>query len=382
MKIVFEKDILLDNLTPVMGTVSNKNTITSLEGVLIETLGGNTVRFSTYDMNKGTRTTFEATEVIEEGSYIINAQRLMQIIRVMENGEITIEVDSKYTVHIFSGKSSFTMYAISGADFPGLPELSGDRGFEIEGDVLRDMIMRVMHSVAENDSRPNLCGVNFIIEKEKLTVVSCDSYTLSECSKICEINDIGDVEAPNLSFILPGHALNEMVKLLADKKDTVKLYLARKHAILKAENLVFFTRLIDGEYIDYKRIIPQGQNIFVKCDRERLLTGLERVILVADEKVQGSGRNYVKLEIKEGLIVLTSTSSTGRVYDEIPCEHEGEDLVIGFNCRYLINSIRVANADTLNLALRSQNQAMLIRASEEKEDEKFFYMILPVRMTD
>ncbi len=382
MKIVFAKDVLLENLTPVMGTVSNKNTITSLEGVLIETLGGNTVRFSTYDMNKGTRTTFEAEEVIEEGSYIINAQRLMQIIRVMEDGEITIEVDNKYTVHIYSGKSSFTMYAISGSDFPGLPELSGDRGFDIEGDVLRDMIMRVMHSVAENDSRPNLCGVYFEVKGGRLTVVSCDSYTLSECIKSCEINSIGDVESEEFSFILPGHALNEMVKILADHKDVVKLYLARKHAILKAEDLVFFTRLIDGDYIDYKRIIPQGQTVFVKCDRERLLTGLERVILVADEKVQGSGRNYVKLEIKEKSVILTSTSSTGRVYDEIPCEHEGEDLVIGFNCRYLINSIRVANTDTLSLAMKSQNQAMIIRAAEEKEDESFFYMILPVRMTD
>ncbi len=382
MKIVFAKDVLLENLTPVMGTVSNKNTITSLEGVLIETLGGNTVRFSTYDMNKGTRTTFEAEEVIEEGSYIINAQRLMQIIRVMEDGEITIEVDSKYTVHIYSGKSSFTMYAISGSDFPGLPELSGDRGFDIEGDVLRDMIMRVMHSVAENDSRPNLCGVNFEVKNGKLLVVSCDSYTLSECTKTCEINSIGEVEAEEFSFILPGHALNEMVKILADHKDVVKIYLARKHAILKAEDLIFFTRLIDGNYIDYKRIIPQGQTIFVKCDRERLLTGLERVILVADEKVQGSGRNYVKLEIKENSMILTSTSSTGRVYDEIPCEHEGEDLTIGFNCRYLINSIRVANADTLSLAMKSQNQAMIIRAAEETEEEGFFYMILPVRMTD
>ncbi len=382
MKIVFAKDVLLANLTPVMGTVSNKNTITSLEGVLIETLGGNTVRFSTYDMNKGTRTTFEAVEVIEEGSYIINAQRMMQIIRVMEDGEITVEVDSKYTVHIYSGKSSFTMYAISGADFPGLPELSGDRGFEIESEVLRDMIMRVMHSVADNDSRPNLCGVHFEVGGGKLLVVSCDSYTLSECIKTCDVNSIGQVQSDEFSFILPGHALNEMVKMLADKKETVKLFLARKHAILKADNLVFFTRMIDGDYIDYKRIIPQGQTVFVKCDRNRLLTGLERVILVADEKVQGSGRNYVKLEITGNSMVLTSTSSTGRVYDEIPCEHEGEDLVIGFNCRYLINSIRVANADTLSLAMKTQNQALIIRATEEKEDESFFYMILPVRMTD
>ncbi len=382
MKIIFAKDVLLANLLPVMGTVSNKNTITSLEGVLIETLGGNTVRFSTYDMNKGTRTTFEATEVIEEGSYIINAQRLMQIVKVMADGEINIEVDQKSAVTISCGNSSFTMYALNGADFPGLPELSGDRGFEINGDSLRDMIGRVMHSIAENDSRPNLCGAYFRIDGGLLQVVSCDSYTLSECSKVCEINSIGQVQQEKFSFILPGHALNEMNKILNDRKGTVSIYLARKHAILKTDGLVFFTRLIEGDYFDYQRIIPKEQTIFVKCSRERLLTGLERVLLVADEKTQGSGRNYVKIEIKGSTLTLTSTSTTGRVYDELPCRHEGEDLVIGFNCRYLINSVRVATADTLELSFRAPNQAMIIRAAEEKEDEKFFYMILPVRMSD
>ena len=116
MKIIFAKDDLLANLLPVMGTVTSKNTITSLEGVLVETLGGNTVRFSTYDMNKGTRTTFEALEVIEEGSYILNAQRFLQFVRVMNDGEITLEVDNRFTVRLSNGTSNFTMYAISGAD--------------------------------------------------------------------------------------------------------------------------------------------------------------------------------------------------------------------------------------------------------------------------
>jgi DNA polymerase-3 subunit beta len=244
------------------------------------------------------------------------------------------------------------------------------------------MIGRVMHSVAENDSRPNLCGAFFKIDGARLQVVSCDSYTLSECSKVCEINSIGEVQEEHFSFILPGHALNEITKILSDKKGAVQIYLARKHAILKTEGLVFFTRLIDGDYFDYQRIIPKEQTVFVKCSRDRLLSGLERALLVADEKVQGSGRNYVKLEIKGNTFSMTSSSSTGRVYDEMSCEHEGEDLVIGFNCRYLINSVRVADAEELLLSFKSSNQAMTISAAEEKEDQKFFYLILPVRMSD
>ena len=381
MKIVFTKQELLENLYPVMGTVSNKNTITSLEGVLIETMGGNTVRFSTYDMNKGTRTVFEATEVVEGGSYIINAQRLMQIIKVMDNGEITLEVDQKLSVKISCETSNFTMYAIGGADFPGLPELSGDKGFEIEAEKLRSMIARVLHSVSDNESRPNLCGAYFCIRQNQIKLVSCDAYSLSECTMECEIKSVGEIEEENFSFILPGHALNEIVKLLADKKETVKLYLARKHAILKTEGLIFFTRLIDGEYFDYERTKPKDQTIFVTLERDRLISGLERALLVADEKGQVSGRNYVKIEISNGKLMLISTSSSGRVYDEMPCQHEGEEISIGFNCRYLINNVRACEADTLRLGLKSVNQAMTVVPAEEKEGERSFYMLLPVRMS-
>ncbi|MBQ4324338.1 MAG: DNA polymerase III subunit beta [Clostridia bacterium] len=381
MKIVFTKQELLENLYPVMGTVSNKNTITSLEGVLIETMGGNTVRFSTYDMNKGTRTVFEATEVVEGGSYIINAQRLMQIIKVMDNGEITLEVDQKLSVKISCETSNFTMYAIGGADFPGLPELSGDKGFEIEAEKLRSMIVRVLHSVSDNESRPNLCGAYFCIRQNQIKLVSCDAYSLSECTMECEIKSVGEIEEENFSFILPGHALNEIVKLLADKKETVKLYLARKHAILKTEGLIFFTRLIDGEYFDYERTKPKDQTIFVTLERDRLISGLERALLVADEKGQVSGRNYVKIEISNGKLMLISTSSSGRVYDEMPCQHEGEEISIGFNCRYLINNVRACEADTLRLGLKSVNQAMTVVPAEEKEGEHSFYMLLPVRMS-
>lgn len=382
MKIIFAKDDLLANLLPVMGTVTSKNTITSLEGVLIETLGGNTVRFSTYDMNKGTRTTFEALEVIEEGSYILNAQRFLQFVRVMNDGEITLEVDNRFTVRLSNGTSNFTMYAISGADFPTLPELTGDRGFEIAGDVLKEMIGKVSHSIAENDARPNLGGAYFEVNGNRLQVVSCDSYTLSKCAVTCDINSIGEVESNTFSFIFPGHALGEVSKILADRRGNVKLYLARKHAILTLDGLLFFTRLIDGDYIDYERIIPKEQTVFVTCSREHLLSCLERALLIAEEKMQSRDKSYVRLDITGNTLALTSSSSSGKVYDEMPCVHEGDDLSIAFNCRFFINSVKVAEGDEVRLSFRSRNQAMTIEPVEKKDDKDFFYMILPVRMTD
>ncbi len=380
MHIVFSKQKLMEKLYPAMGTVSTKNTISSIEGVLIETIGGKNVRLSTYDMNKGIRATLEAEEVLEEGSYIINANRLLQIVKVLDEETLSIQVDDKFTATISAGKASFSLYALRGADFPSLPELTGSRGFEIRSEVLKDMIGRVLHSIAEQDSRPMLCGAYFKIGNGRMEVISCDSFTLSRCMVECEMRDVGEVSVVNFSFLVPGHALNELVRILGSGEEMVTVMIARKHAIFSFNGIVFFTRMIDSEYIDYERITPKDQTIFVDVERDRLLSALERACLIAEEKIQGSGRSYVKLILEGDRMIVSSTSVNGRVYDEMPIAHEGEDLEIGFNCRYLINSMRAAEGDMVHLAFKSPTQSVIITPKEKREDRDFFYMVLPVRM--
>lgn len=380
MKIVFSKQKLLDKLYPAMGTVSTKNTIPSIEGVLMETLGQNKVRLSTYDMNKGVRATLEAEDVIEEGSYIINASRLLSILKVLSGDTVTIEVDENFHAKISAGRASFSLSALRGSDFPSLPELSGSRGFALPAGVLKDMIARVLHSVAEQDSRPMLCGAFFRIGAGQMEVISCDSYTLSRCSVLCPLRDIGEVSVLDFSFLIPGHALNELVRILGDEEEAVSVMIARKHAIFSFRDIVFFTRMIDSEYIDYERIIPKDQTIHVTVERERLLEALERAGLIAEERIQGSGRSYVKIILDGDRMILTSTSVNGNVFDELPIEHEGDNLEIGFNCRYLINSIRAATGEKIRLDFRSPTQSVTVTPLEEEEKRKYFYMILPVRM--
>ena len=382
MKIVFSKQSLMEKLVPTMSTVSGKNTITSIEGILIETVGENTVRLSSYDMNKGIRTTTEAVAVIEEGSYIINAQRLFQIVRLLGEDEITLEVDGKLNVTISSGNSSFSLFALNGSDFPNLPELTGDKGFSVSSSVLKTMISKVLHSVAEQDNRQMLCGAYFVIENSQMEIVSCDGYTLSRCIVESEINDIGRVASTKFSFIIPGHALSELIRILPDKDEPVSIYLSRKHAIAEMNGITFFTRMIDSEYIDYHRILPKEQSIFVKINRARFLEGLERANLVAEEKIQGSGKSYVRLSISENNFSLSSNSVNGNVFDTMSCEHKGDDITIGFNCRFLINSVRATEGEELLITLKSPTQSITVEPAEQKENFSSFYMILPVRMTE
>ena len=383
MRFTVSKSAFINKLTPAMGTVSNKGTITAIEGVLIETLDDGKIRLSTYDMTKGVRTTLEAVSIEREGKYIINAQRLYQTVRVMPEDEVVIDVNDKLNCTISSGKASFSMFAMKGEEFPNLPELSGDRGFIISSSKIRLMIGKVAHSIAEMDNRPMLCGAYFKITNGNLEVVSCDSYTLSRCSVNCDITSLFAANDLDFSFIIPGHSLSELSKNLADgDEEDVEFYITRKHAIIKKGESIFFTRTIDSEYIDYNRITPKDNDIIITVDRERFLDGLERANIVADEKIKGSTRSYVKLTTDDQFIAITSASVNGRVSDEMECVHEGRDIEIGFNCRYLINSVKVAEGENIKITLKSPTQAITIEPVEEDDDFKYFYMILPVRMNE
>ena len=381
MKFTVSKSDFMRVLVPAMGTVSNKNTITAIEGVLIETLDNGKVQISTYDMNKGFRAAIDTVSIERSGRYIINAQRLYQTVRVLPDDDITIDVNEKLNCEISCGKASFSMFALKGEDFPNLPDLVTDNGFTVSADILRKMVSKVAHSIADQDKRPMLCGAYFKISEGGMEVVSCDSYRLSKCNIKCEIASIANSAAVNYAFIIPGHALGELNKVLADGEDeAVRFYLSRKHAIVNKGDVIFFTRTIDSEYIDYNRMIPRDNGIIVTIDRERLLSGLERANIIAEEKVQGSGKSYVKLSVKDQQLSLASTSVYGCVNDEMDCVHEGDDIEIGFNCRFLIDAVKVAEGENLYVKLKNPSQAITIEAVEENEEFSYCYVIVPVRL--
>ena len=192
MKFTVHKSVFLNKLTPAMGTVSNKNTITSLEGILLETAEDGLIRISSYDMNKGFRSTFQPISIEREGKFIINAGRLYQTMKVMPEDEIVFDINDNLTCNIYSGKSSFSMFAMKGEDFPNLPDLTSEKGFIVSAEILRKMISKVSHSIADQDNRPMLCGAFFKIKKDGIEVVSSDSFTLSLCNYEGEIEYTGN----------------------------------------------------------------------------------------------------------------------------------------------------------------------------------------------
>ena len=384
MKFKVQKSEFMSVLTPAMGSVSNKNTITSIEGVLIETLDNGRIEISTYDMNKGVRATFEPTDIEREGKYIINAQRLYQTVRALPDDELTIDINEKLNCEISCGKASFSIFANKGDDFPNLPDLISDKGFEINSSTFKKIIGKVSHSIATQDNRAMLMGAYFKINNEGMEVVSCDSFTLSKCNIKCDVNSLYNSNASvDYSFIIPGHALSELTKILPDDDEFMcVVYLSRKHAIIKCDEIIFFTRTIDSDYIDYNRIIPKENDIFITVNRERILSALERANIIAEEKIQGSGKSYVKISADGEAFILSSSSVNGKVFDEMDCVHEGNNIEIGFNCRYLINSIKAAEGEEIIISLKTPTQAITIQPKAEDEKFNYLYMVLPVRMNE
>ena len=188
MKFTIHKSSFMRVLVPAMGTVSNKNTITAIEGVLIETLDNG--KISTYDMNKGFRAVVDPIEIERTGRFIVNAQRLYQTIRVLPDDDITFDINDKLNCEISCGKAHFSMFALKGEDFPNLPDLVSDRGFEVSSATLKKVIGKVTHSIAIQDNRAMLMGAYFKINNEGMEVVSCDSFTLSKCNINCEVNSL------------------------------------------------------------------------------------------------------------------------------------------------------------------------------------------------
>ena len=384
MKIVFRKDEICAAVSPLMSGVSTKMTMAATEGILIEASLPNVCVMTTYDIEKGVRMTIEA-DVIEAGSAIVSASKFSQIVRVMDGGDITLTVDDRNCATIVSGRSSHTLTALPAADFPEIPRLISSQGFRVPQRVVRSMMGKCMYAMGVNDQRPVLNGLFFSMTEGKLHMVSCDSFKMATCATETELCGLeGGDPLDNARFILPNKSVSELYKLLNDKDEEaiVTVYMSRKNIIFVMEDMTFFSKLIDGEYIDYNRIILRNHRIMVYADRESVISALEHAALITEEKVAGSVRSHVRLEVQGNILKISATSGTGSSYDEVAIGHEGDDLVIAFNNRYLIDSLRACQADRVKLSMSSPLSSINIEPADEDTTDEDLFMLLPVRMKD
>ena len=378
MKVNFTQSALAEAINVAMSCVSNKRTVQSVGGILINCEGERAVLVS-YDLEKGIRIEIDAG-IIEPGSCIIDAQSLNSIIKVMPAGLVLLEVSDTWRAKLSSGRSEFEINAMNPKEYPTLPDITNRRGFRIKQGDLKNMINGTLFAVAQNDARATFNGALFKIDGSRITTVGCDTFRLAIREKVCELEN--NEEQPVIGeFIVPGRTLSEVVKLLSEPEKTVEINIARKQVIFRFEerSIIFFTRLIDGEYIDYERIIPKNSTIFVDIDTASFAGALERASIVSDESA-GKNKSGARCHFHNNMLEITSVSANGKVYDEIPTSHQGGDIEIGFNCRYLTEALKYAQCDKVRLSLSSPFISMIIEPLEKDENDTFTYLALPIKM--
>lgn len=391
MKIIFNRNELSAAVAPLMCAACSKSSIVATEGILIEAKFPDICKMTTYDLQKGVNITVEA-KVIEEGSFVINAQKFVQTIRVMEGEEITLTVDSKLSASILSGRSSHKMIALAGEDFPAIPNFDSDFSFTVSQSVLKRMICKVDFAMGINDQRAVLNGTFFKISDDSVMLVSCDSFKLAKCVEKTELTNKKSNSAAisEFSFIVPSKTVSELVKLLDDDEDALtQIFVTKKHIVMLIGEITFFSRLIEGDYIDYDRIIVKNHRNHLTVEKKELLNALERAALVTEEKIAGSVRSHVKLDIVDNIMKVSAVSAAGSTYDEVSIEHDGDEILIAFNNRYLMDCIKACEGEKIRLEMSTPLASMNIKPyieadkdgniSDQKDE---IYMLLPVRMKD
>ncbi|MCL2366465.1 MAG: DNA polymerase III subunit beta [Oscillospiraceae bacterium] len=367
MKFTCEKLLLVTAILTASRAAATKSPVPLLEGLLLEA-GGESVRISGYDLKTGIVTTVPA-EVEASGGIVLNARLFGEIIRKMPGQYVTINVNSSYVAEISSEMSEFEILGSPISDYPELPSVDGQNALEINESVLKKMIYQTNFAVSENESRPIHTGALFEASDGELTIVAVDGYRLALRKEPLERAD-----GSELSFVVPGTALSEVEKITSDGEETVKITLGSKHIMFSIGDTLLISRRLEGEFLNYKNSIPQSANFQIKVEKEELISAVERVSLIISDKL----KSPVRCVFGDGVVNLFSASSLGKASDECGIEGNGEELEIGFNDKYLIEALKAAPSDKVNIELNTGVTPCII--SPAGDESNFLYMILPVRL--
>lgn len=384
MKITFNRQEISNKLAPLMGVVSGKSTLTAVEGILIEANQPDSCTLTAFDLEKGMKIRVDC-DVLEQGSYIINAQKFNQTLRVMDGEFITLTVDSKLQATFECGISSHKTGSLKAEEFPEIPNLTTEKGFTVGQGTLKRMLSRVSYAMGMNDNtRPMLNGCYVKTEQGKVSVVACDSFKLAVCTCPAEISKLENSDrGVEYSFIIPSKSVSEIIKLLSDDDDEkVTVYMSYKNMVLSFDDLTFFTKLITSEYIDYNRIIIRNHKIEVTLNKNELISALERASIITEERIERAVRSHVRIIAEDNVIKVSAVSAAGSVYDEVKTEQTGERISIAFNNRFLLDSVRACSYDRIRISMTSPFSGINIEPAEPREGESELFMLLPVRTKD
>ncbi|WP_404348670.1 DNA polymerase III subunit beta [Sutcliffiella horikoshii] len=376
MKFIIQRDKLVQSVQDVLKAVSSRTTIPILTGIkIVATEEGVTLTGSDSDISIESfipceEDGSENVEVKTAGSVVLQARFFSEIIKKLPMDTVEIEVQNQYVTTIRSGKSEFNLNGQDAAEYPHLPQVEEQNVFRVPTDLLKNIIRQTVFAVSTSETRPILTGVNWKLENHELICIATDSHRLAlRKAKVEAENDI------TCNVVIPGKSLNELNKILDDTNELLDIVVTENQVLFKAKNILFFSRLLDGNYPDTSRLIPAESKTDITVTTKDFLQAIDRASLLARE-----GRNnVVKLATLESdtLEVSSNSPEVGKVVEQVQSNSiDGEELKISFSAKYMMDALKALEGNEILINFTGAMRPFVIKTLH---DDSMLQLILPVR---
>ncbi|WP_335871926.1 DNA polymerase III subunit beta [Bacillus sp. 2205SS5-2] len=376
MKFAIQRDYLVQSVQDVMKAVTSRTTIPILTGIkIIAKETGVTLTGSDSDISIESFIPLEeeGTNIVEiekHGGIVLQAKFFSEIVKKLPSDTVELEVIDNFQTVIRSGKAKFNLNGLDHEEYPHLPQIEEENVFKVPTDLLKTMIRQTSFAVSTSETRPILTGVNWRVENGELFCTATDSHRLAMRKAVIESE-----LSSHYNVVIPGKSLNELSKILDDSSESVEIVITENQILFKAKHLLFFSRLLEGNYPDTSRLIPTDTKTELELTTKDFLKSIDRASLLARE-----GRNnVVKLSTLEGGIVEVSSNSPeiGKVIEEVQSGNiKGEDLKISFSAKYMMDALKALEGSEIHIQFTGAMRPFVIRPLH---DESILQLILPVR---
>lgn len=365
MKFSASKESVLEAFLTTSKAASSKSTIAALEGLLLE-LTDNKLTVTGYNLEIGIRTEIPV-ENGENGSTVINARILCEIVRKMPSGILEFDIGENKTATIKNGLTEFSIMCMRADEYPPVPQTGSQHGFTMPQALLKSMINQTKYACATTDTKPALTGCKFEIVDNVLSVVAVDGIRIALRQE--------SVPYENIDFIVPNRTLEELTHILSDENDkNVTICIDKNQISFEVGKYTMISRLINGDFLEYRKHLTCEGSVFAEVNCREIIDMLDRAMLVINEK----NKSPVRCEFGNDSITMSCATTLGKVSDKINVKYNDEPITIGFNAKYLLDAFKACDTDKVKIILTGSAVSPVLIVPMEGNEFTFF--LLPMRL--
>ncbi len=368
MKFSINREDILAGIQLVAGVVERRQTLPVLSNALLN-LDGDVLSITGTDLEVEIQGRAKVESVEQSGQVTVPARKLLDIVKSLEEDALVgFKLDGERML-VTSGRSRFTLSTLPASDFPNAEEGEPGVSFEMGQAKLKTLIDRTAFSMAQQDVRFYLNGMLFELSPDHLRLVATDGHRLAMTTESIE-------GAPKEAHqvILPRKGVLELSRLLADTEAVARIHLGANHARIETDSYRFTSKLVDGKFPDYERVLPKGLSKYMVADREAVRQSFNRAAILSNEKYRG-----VRVQIEDGVLKITANNpEQEQAEEELSVQYQGGALEIGFNVSYVLDVLNTIKAESVKFSLNDGNSSSLVEA--EDSDDNSVYVIMPMRL--